>query len=47
MMLSRDPEGGTRQLFFSGSHSESFQACSSLILKDSNSEQKSILLAKA
>ena len=47
MMLSRDPEGGTRQLCFSGMHPESFQACSSFVLNDSNFEQKSILLAKA
>lgn len=47
MMLSRDLEGGTRQLCFSGMHLESFEDCSSFVLNDSNSERKSILLAKA
>ena len=47
MMLSRDPDSKTRQLFSSGSHSESFNACCSLILMDSNSKKRWMLLAKA
>ena len=46
MLLSREPEGETKQLSFSGSHPESLQALCSSTEKDSNSERRSILLLK-
>ena len=47
MLLSREPEGETKQLSFSGSHPESLQALCSSTEKDPNSERRSIPITQA